>query len=126
MSFMAATGFIMAESGLEQLWRTIYGSDGVTHMLDGHAYSRALRLHTLTAQAIVTILSETTGARDSIDEPASNQIWLNMTTEEIGVSDAMLKPENYICKQWKIWKKICHLKTSIFFSQWLLHNPPHK
>ena len=93
MSFMAATGFIMAGSGFEQLWWTIYGSDGVTHMFDGHSYSRTLRLHTLTAQAIVTILFETTGARDSIDEPALNQIWFEMTTEEIGVSDAMLKPE---------------------------------
>ena len=93
MSFIAATGFIMAGSGLEQLWQTIYGSDGVTHMLDGHAYSRALRLHTLTAQAIVTILFETTGALHSIDELALNQIWFEMTTEEIGVSDVMLKPE---------------------------------
>ena len=65
MSFMAPTGFIMAGSGLEQLCWTIFGSNGVTHMLDDHAYSRALRLHTLTAQAIVTILSETTDPRGS-------------------------------------------------------------
>ena len=37
MSFMGATGFIMAGSGLEELWRTIYGSDTITCMLDGHA-----------------------------------------------------------------------------------------
>ena len=36
---------------------------------------------------------KTTGARDSINEPALNQIWFEMTTKEIGVSDAMLKPE---------------------------------
>ena len=65
----------MAGSGLEQLCRTIYSIDGVTHMLDGHAYSRALRLHTLTVQAIVTILFGTTGARDSIDEPALNHFF---------------------------------------------------
>ena len=33
-------------SALERLW-IIYGSDSFTHMLDVHAYSRALRLHTL-------------------------------------------------------------------------------
>ena len=33
-------------SALEGLW-IIYGSDSVTHMLDVHAHSRALRLHTI-------------------------------------------------------------------------------
>ena len=64
---MAAIGFKMAGRGFE-LWQC------VTHMFDGHAYSRALLLHTLTVQAIVTIPFETTGARDSIDGPALNQI----------------------------------------------------
>ena len=62
-------------------------------VLDGHAYSRALQLQTLTAQAIVTLRFQKTGARDSIDGPALNQIWSEMTAEEKVVSDAMLKPE---------------------------------
>ena len=41
----------------------------------------------------VTILFEPTGARDSIDESALTQILSEMTTEDIGVGDAMLKPE---------------------------------
>ena len=74
---------------------TIYGSDSVTHMLDCHAYSHALWLHTLSAQAIAIILFETRGAKDSrlIAEPVRNKIWSEMTNEEIGVSDAILKPE---------------------------------
>lgn len=92
MSFMGATGFIMAGSGLEELWRTIYGSDSITHMLDGHAYSRALRLHTLSAQVIVTVLFETPGALDGVDVVALNQIWSDLVAEEIGVSDAMSDP----------------------------------
>ena len=35
----------------------------------------------------VTIPFQTTGTRDSIDEPALNQIWSEMTTEEKVVSD---------------------------------------
>ena len=50
-----------------------------------------LLLQTLTAQAIVTIIFQTTGARDSIDGPAPNQIWSEMTTEVF--SDVILKPE---------------------------------
>jgi hypothetical protein len=92
MSFMGATGFIMAGSGLEELWRTVYGSDSITHMLDGHSYSRALRLHTLSAQAIVTVLFETTDALDGVDVAALNQIWSDLVAEEIAVSDAMSDP----------------------------------
>ena len=61
-------------------------------MLDGHVYSRGFLLQTLTVKAIVNILFATTGSRDSIDEPALNQIWSERTTEEKGVSDAILKP----------------------------------
>ena len=35
----------------------------------------------------VTIPFQTTGARESIDEPAINQIWSEMTTQEKVVSD---------------------------------------
>lgn len=93
MSFMGATGFIMAGSGLEELWRTVYGSDSITHMLDGHSYSRALRLHTLSAQAIITLLFDTPSALDSVDVAALNQIWSDLIAEEIGVSGAMSDPE---------------------------------
>ena len=72
---MATTGLTMAGRGFESLWQC------ATHMFDGHEYSRALLLQTLTAQAIVTIIFQTTGARDSIDGPAPNQIWSEMTTE---------------------------------------------
>ena len=90
MSLMTTTGFIIAGCGFKKLWQC------VTHMFDGHAYSRALLLQTLTAQVIVNILFETTGSRDSIDEPAQNQIWSEMTTEEKEFSDAILKPEEQL------------------------------
>ena len=45
----------------------------------------------MRSQAIVYIVFETTGSRDSIDEPAINQIRSEMTTDEKRVSDAILK-----------------------------------
>jgi len=46
ISFMEATCFIMICTGLEEPWRFDCGSDSVTHIYDGHPYSRALKLHT--------------------------------------------------------------------------------
>jgi hypothetical protein len=92
MSFMGSTGYIMAGSGLEELWRTVYGSDSITHMLDGHSYSRALRLHTLTAQAIITLLFQTSGALDDVDVTGLNQIWSDLMDEKKGMSDVMSDP----------------------------------
>ena len=69
--FLATTGFTMAGRGFDKLWQC------ATHMFDGHAYSRALLLQTLTAQVIVIIPLQTTGARDSIwwSSSKSNLVW---------------------------------------------------
>ena len=114
MYFMAMTGFIMAGRVFERLWLR------VTHMFDGHAYSRVLLLQTLTAQVIVTFPFETTGSRDSIDEPALNQIWSEKTTEEKVVSDAILKPEvqltNVLNQLYRI--TICQSRTAKLWIQY--------
>ena len=47
----------------------------------------------LLRRQLSLFLFRKTGARDSIDGPALNQIWSEMTTEEKVVSDAILKPE---------------------------------
>jgi hypothetical protein len=48
MSFMGCTGGIMARSGSKGLLITIYADHSAEKMLNGHAYSRALRAHILT------------------------------------------------------------------------------
>ncbi|XP_034250200.1 uncharacterized protein LOC117650724 [Thrips palmi] len=65
VSYMGAVGHTMAGSGLEELWQTVYGKCAVSHMISGHAYSRAWRAHSLTQQAIATLLleDETLGER---------------------------------------------------------------
>ena len=45
MSFMGAFGNIMAGSGIEDLWGTVYAPSSVPHMSTGHAFARALRAH---------------------------------------------------------------------------------
>ena len=45
---MGAVGNIMAGSGLEELWSTVYASSSVSHMVTGQAYPRALRAYFLT------------------------------------------------------------------------------
>lgn len=56
MSYMGSIGYIMAGSGLEALWETVYAPNTVVHMLTGHAYARALRAHLLTSAAIVSLI----------------------------------------------------------------------
>lgn len=57
MSFMGSVGLIMEESGLESLWETVYGSNTVQNMINGHAYARCIRAYTLTASAIFSVIT---------------------------------------------------------------------
>lgn len=56
MSFLGAIGKVMGGSGLEDMWNTIYAKNTVVHMLSGRQYSRALRAHILTLQALLSII----------------------------------------------------------------------
>ncbi|CAG9773585.1 unnamed protein product [Ceutorhynchus assimilis] len=58
MSFMGAVGFIMTGSGLEDLWAQIYARVTVSHMVAGHAYSRAIRAHFLTHWALTILIMD--------------------------------------------------------------------
>ena len=69
MSFMGSIGYIMAGSGLEELWESVYAKGSVVHMMSGHAYSRALCAHFLTQSALAKILPQ-----------AQNSLFLVYTT----------------------------------------------
>ena len=58
MSYLGSIGYIMSQSGLKEMWETVYAHNSVDHMLTGHAYARALRAHMLTAAALVGHLLE--------------------------------------------------------------------
>ena len=67
MSYMGSLGFIMAGSGLESMWETVYAPNSIQHMLTGHAYSRALRAHILSSAAISSVLLETPGCLTGVN-----------------------------------------------------------
>ena len=67
MSFMGSMGNIMAGSGLEELWESVYAKGSVVHMMSGHAYSRALRAHFLTQAALGEVLFKTANCLEGTD-----------------------------------------------------------
>ena len=78
MSFMGAVGNIMAGSGLEELWSTVYAPSSVSHMITGHAYSRALRAHFLTQEALATILLKSSAALDETSKENLRQLYTSL------------------------------------------------
>jgi hypothetical protein len=70
LSFMGSIGYIMAGSGLQELWEGIYAKNSVIHMLNGRAYSRGLRAHLITYQALATLVLELC----ELDESFKNEI----------------------------------------------------
>ena len=68
MSYLGSIGHIMDGSGLAELWETVYTKGSVIHMQSGHAFSRSLRAHILTASALIGVLMGPPGTLDSIDK----------------------------------------------------------
>lgn len=56
MSFLGAIGYIMDGSGLQDAFSIVYAQASTEKMLAGHAYSRAVRAHTLCNLALGHIL----------------------------------------------------------------------
>jgi hypothetical protein len=52
MSFLGTFGHIMADSGLKELLSLVYAENSVVNILNGHAYSRAIRAHILASTAL--------------------------------------------------------------------------
>lgn len=53
LSFLGSIGFIMKDSGFEELLLTVYGENTVDKIITGHQYARALRAHSLVLLALV-------------------------------------------------------------------------
>lgn len=56
MSFLGSVGYLMTGSGLKELFHTVYAMNSIDKMMEGHAYSRALRAHFLAYVALSKII----------------------------------------------------------------------
>ena len=56
MSYLVCIGNIMADTGLDVLWSSVYAKDSVVHMMNGHAYSQSLVAHLTTSAALLCML----------------------------------------------------------------------
>ena len=53
MSYLGSVGYVMESSWLSNALETVYGVNAVKHMMDGKAYSRAMRGHILAQSALM-------------------------------------------------------------------------
>jgi len=58
MSFLGCIGYLMTNSGLQEILDTICAPNSVEKLLTGHAYSRAVRAHSLTHLALSKLIFE--------------------------------------------------------------------
>lgn len=96
ISFLGSIGYIMAGSGLKEALSVIYAPNSVDKILNGHAYSRAVRGHILLHLALSNIVAEYTQIDDSTDEYLRgyiNQIIKqNSSYEDVEGSSSILEP----------------------------------
>lgn len=58
MSYLGCLGYIMAGSGLAEMFSVAFGENAVKHLLTGHVFDRAMRAHTLAFVALGKIICE--------------------------------------------------------------------
>ena len=56
MSFLGSIGYLMTGSGLDAILKLIYAENVVPYMLNGKAYSRAIRGHLLVAASLYALM----------------------------------------------------------------------
>lgn len=67
VSFMGAIGHIMQGSGMKEVLAEIYASKSLEKMLNGHAYARAVRAHTLLQLSFAIIILKEVEMNDIMD-----------------------------------------------------------
>lgn len=81
-SYLGSIGHIMTESGIAELWETVYAKASIVHMLSGHAYSRALRAHIITSAAVIGVLIDTSNSLDNVDKDCLQKIYISLLRQE--------------------------------------------
>ena len=92
-SYMGSDGYIMSGSGLEQMWKTVYAEGSIPQMVSGHSYSRALRAHILSIQAIACVLLTSPGVLDEVDTETLKHLWDDLLHEHISLQQTVSSKE---------------------------------
>lgn len=77
MSFLSAIGFIMAGSGLEELYSTVYAKNSVQQMMNGKAYSRVIRALCLVEEALMTVFLKNNETLISVNKDELHNVYSN-------------------------------------------------
>lgn len=72
MSFLGSIGHIMGGSGLDEAMELIYAKNSVVHIMNGHAYERALRCHFLIHIVLSTLMFDATEVDQDLKQKASH------------------------------------------------------
>lgn len=87
MSFLGAIGNIMAGSGLQQLWMTVYAENSTKGMLGGHKYARAVRAHFLTQTALIFKILDESIISDDEKREMKDLLTTNVGSEDISIDE---------------------------------------
>ena len=90
---MGSDGYIKSGSGQEQMWSTVYAEGSIPQVMSGHSYSRALRAHILSVQAVASVLLSAPGVLDQVDAVAIHRTWYDLIHENIAIEDALSTKE---------------------------------
>lgn len=74
MPYLGSIGYRMEGSGFKEVLCVIYAPKSVDKILNGHAYARAVRAHTLLHLALSTIVSKNIDIDDGIHENLRSSI----------------------------------------------------
>ena len=83
---------IMSGSGLQAMWEQVYAPKSVKHLINGHEYSRALRVHMLTIAAIISNILETSNCLSGIDVSKLQLVYDSLIKGECMLNDILDEP----------------------------------
>lgn len=98
LSYQAALGYLMKNSGLAEALATVYSDVTVKNILGGKSYERAMRAHSLASTAMKKILFEqidpASDDMNTVNEACSyfESIYLNEDGQEIDLQSVKDKP----------------------------------
>ncbi|CAH0746943.1 unnamed protein product [Bemisia tabaci] len=83
MSFLGSIGDIMAGSGLEEVISCVYAPNSVRNIMNGHAYSRAVRAHFLVGECLMKLIIQKLKPLDDACTKELKQICQISETESV-------------------------------------------